>query len=73
MRVERVFLGLVSLLLVGGFGGLAAGAWGGRPALLTAGQGLLGAAVGLACLPLAALGITVLVERVRGRAGGRGR
>ena len=73
MRVERVFLGLVSLLLVGGFGGLAAGAWGGRPALLTAGQGLLGAAVGLACLPLVALGITVLVERVRGRAGERGR
>ena len=42
VRVERLFLGLVSLLLVGGFGGLAAGVWGGRPALLTAGQGLLG-------------------------------
>ena len=68
MRVERVFLGLVSLLLVSGFGGLAAGVWGGRPALLAAGQGVLGAAVGLACLPLVALGIVAVVERVRGQA-----
>ncbi len=68
MRVERVFLGLVSLLLVSGFGGLAAGMRGGRPALPAAGQGLLGAAVGLACLPLVAPGITLMVDPVRGRA-----
>ena len=51
MRLERLFLGGVSLLLVGGFGLLAVGAGGGRPDLLPAGRLMVGAAVALACLP----------------------
>jgi hypothetical protein len=73
VRLERLFLGGVSLLLLGGFGLLAVGAGGGRPGLLPAGRLMLGAAVALACLPLVAMGLTVGVERLRGRAGGGGR
>ncbi|MBL8614289.1 MAG: hypothetical protein JNM72_01655 [Deltaproteobacteria bacterium] len=73
MRLERLLLAGVSLLLVGGFGLLGVGLGGGRPDLLPAGRLMVGAAVALACLPLVALGITVGVERLRGRAGGGGR
>jgi len=72
MHIERIFLALVSLLLLGGFGLIGAGLAGGRPDLVSVGQGLLAAAVGLSCVPLVGLGVVVLVERVRGRGGSGG-
>jgi hypothetical protein len=56
VRLERLLLGAVSLLLVGGFGLLGVGLGGGRPDLLPAGRLMVGAAVALACLPLGGAG-----------------
>jgi hypothetical protein len=55
----------VSALLLGGFGAAAAALLGPRPGLLPVARGLLGAAIGLACLPLIALGIATVAERLR--------
>ncbi len=63
--LERLFLLTVSALLLGGFGAAAAALLGPRPALMPVAQILLCAAIGLACLPLAALGIATVAERLR--------
>ena len=67
MRPERLGLGGVSLLLVGSLGLRAAGFGGGRPGRL-----MVGAAMALACLPLVALEIAEVAERLCGPLGRRG-